>query len=208
VFGGQTDLPVVGDWDGTGRKRVGVFSNGNWYLDINGNGVFDSGDLTIPWGQPGDIPLVGDWLGSGHIALGLFRSGTFILDLSGHLSGVSTGRQDAVYTGFGQASDIPVAADWNGSGTTKVGVFRAGTWLVDYNGDGIFNASDRTYQYGAAGDRPVIGDWDSSGDRNRIGVYRNGLWILDYDGDNAWTVPVLNEMVLSFGSTGFLPLVY
>jgi hypothetical protein len=208
VFGAQTDLPVVGDWDGTGKKRIGVFSNGTWYLDTNGDGYFDAGDQTVSFGQAGDLPVVGDWSHTGHISLGLFRNGTFILDLSGHLSGVPTGIPDAVYAGFGQAGDLPVAADWNGSGTTKIGVFRNGSWLVDYNGDGVFNGSDRTYTYGQAGDLPVVGDWDSSGHPSKIGVYRNGLWILDYDGDNAWTVPVLNEMVLSFGSYSFLPLVF
>jgi len=54
----------------------------------------------------------------------------------------------------------------------------------------------------------VIGDWDSSGHATKIGIYRAGLWVLDYDGDNAWTVPVLNEMVLGFGTVGFLPLIF
>jgi hypothetical protein len=208
VFGNSTDLPITGDWDGTGTKRIGVFSNGTWLLDINGDGYFDAGDKTVQFGQAGDIPVVGDWTGTGHIALGLYRQGTFILDLSGHLSGIPTGLNDVTYAGFGLSSDIPVAADWNGSGTTKVGVFRNGSWLVDYNGDGVFNGSDRTYTYGQAGDLPVVGDWDSSGHPSKIGVYRGGMWILDYDGDNAWTVPVLNEMVLGFGSYGFLPLIF
>ncbi|HWE50288.1 MAG TPA: SBBP repeat-containing protein [Bryobacteraceae bacterium] len=208
VFGNAADLPVSGDWDGTGRKRIGVFSNGTWFLDINGDGYFDAGDKTVAFGQAGDIPVVGDWTGTGHIALGLYRQGSFILDLSGHLTGVPTGLNDVTYTGFGLSSDIPVAADWNGSGTTKVGVFRNGSWLVDYNGDGLFNGSDRTYTYGQAGDLPVVGDWDSSGRPSKIGVYRGGVWILDYDGDNAWTVPALNEMVLGFGSYGFLPLIF
>jgi hypothetical protein len=208
IFGSPNFLPIAGDWTGTGQKRIGAFSNGIWYLDINGDGIFDAGDKIVTWGEAGDIPVVGDWTGSGHIALGLFRAGTFILDLSGHLTGVPTGKADATYTAFGKAGDIPVAADWSGSGTTKVGVFRSGEWLVDYNGDGVFNASDKTYTYGQAGDLPVIGDWDSSGHPNKIGVYRNGLWVLDYDGDNAWTVPVLNEMVLAFGGNNFLPLIF
>ena len=207
-FGTSTDVPVVGDWDGTGRKRIGVFRNGTWLLDTNGNGYLDAGDLTVNFGQTGDLPVVGDWTGSGRIALGLFRDGTFILDTSGHLSGVSTGQSDTTYTGFGQAGDLPVAADWNGSGATKIGVFRAGSWIVDYNGDGIYTGADRTYSYGQAGDLPVTGDWDSSGRTAKIGVYRNGLWVLDYDGDNAWTVPVLNELVIGFGTYGFLPLVF
>ena len=41
------DVPVVGDWNGDGRTKVGLFRvvNGvaTWYLDYNGDGVFESG---------------------------------------------------------------------------------------------------------------------------------------------------------------------
>ena len=204
-FGQTGDIPVAGDWDGSGVKRIGVFRNGVWLLDINGNGVFDAGDKTISFGQTGDLPVIGDWTGTGTIKLGLFRSGTFILDLSGHLAGVSTGLSDAVFS-FGQAGDIPVAKDWNGSGATKVGVFRAGQWLVDYNGDRVFNGLDQTYTFGQAGDLPVIGDWDSSG-MAKIGVYRNGLWILDYGGINKLAANPANQFLIGFGAAGYLPLV-
>ena len=190
VFGNATDLPIAADWDGSGRKRVGIFRNGTWILDINGDGINDTGDKTVvSFGQAGDVPVVGDWLGTGHIALGLFRQGSFILDLSGHLTGVPTGQSDATFP-FGQGGDLPIVADWNGSGTAKVGVFRNGLWLVDYNGDRVFNGLDRTYIYGQAGDLPVVGDWDSSGHPSKIGIYRSGLWVLDYDGDNTWTIPL------------------
>jgi hypothetical protein len=207
AFGNATDLPIAGDWDGSGKKRIGIFRNGTWILDINGDGIIDAGDKTVVFGQTGDVPVVGDWLGTGHITLGLFRQGTFILDLSGHLTGVPTGQSDATFP-FGQAGDITVAADWNGSGTAKVGVFLNGLWLVDYNGDRVVNGLNRTYTYGQAGDLPVVGDWDSSGHPSKIGIYRGGLWVLDYDGDNAWTIPYLNEMVLGFGLPGETPLVF
>ena len=207
MFGNATDLPVIGDWDGSGKRRIGIYRAGTWILDINGDGIIDAGDKTVVFGQAGDVPVVGDWLGTGHIALGLFRQGNFILDLSGHLTGVPTGQGDATFP-FGQAGDVPIVADWNGSGTTKVGVFRNGLWLTDYNGDRVFNGLDRSYVYGQAGDLPVVGDWDSSGQPSKIGIYRSGLWVLDYDGDNTWTVPYLNEMVLGFGFPGYTPLVF
>jgi hypothetical protein len=206
-FGNATDLPIVGDWNGSGVKRIGIFRSGTWILDTNGNDVIDGADKTVLFGQAGDVPIVGDWRGTGRIALGLFRQGTFILDLSGHLTGTPTGQSDATFA-FGQGGDIPVVADWNGSGTTKVGVFRNGLWLVDYDGDRVFNALDRSYVYGQAGDIPVVGDWDSSGNPAKIGIYRAGLWVLDYDGDNVWTVPYLNEMALGFGFSGYTPLVF
>jgi Beta-propeller repeat len=206
VFGNSTDLPITGDWTGSGVRRLGIFRNGTWILDTNGNGVIDAADKTVVFGQAGDVPVVGDWVGTGKIALGLFRAGTFILDLSGHLSGVPTGQADATFS-FGQGGDKPVVGDWNISGTAKVGIFRNGLWLVDYTGSRVY-ASARSYVYGQAGDLPVVGDWDSSGTASKIGVYRSGLWVLDYDGDNTWTTPYTNELVIGFGIAGYTPLIF
>jgi len=205
-YGLATDIPIVGDWTGSGTKNIGLFRNGSWILDTNGNGVLDASDKTVVFGQAGDIPIVGDWRGTGRIALGLFREGTFILDLSGHLSGIPTGLTDATFP-WGQGGDVPIVADWNGSGTTKVGIFRNGLWLVDYLGNRV-NGVNQSYIYGQSGDLPVVGDWDSSGNPPKIGVYREGLWVLNYDGTNTWLVPGLNEMVVTFGFTGYAPLIF
>jgi len=204
-FGLAGDIPIAGDWNASGTKHIGSFRNGVWYLDINGNGVFDSGDKTIAFGQAGDVPIVGDWNGTGKIKLGLFRQGTFILDLSGHLSGVATGLSDAVFP-FGQNGDVPVAADWNQSGTTKVGVFRNGLWFVDSAGSHVF-ANAQTYSYGQAGDIPVVGDWDGSG-VSHLGVYRQGLWILDYAAYYELHTPLASyNLVFTFGGSSYLALI-
>jgi len=65
-FGRLGDRPVVGDWDGTGVIRIGVFrpSTGQWFQDVNGNGQLDdcSVDTCIgSFGQTGDRPVVGNW---------------------------------------------------------------------------------------------------------------------------------------------------
>jgi hypothetical protein len=65
-FGARGDLPVVGDWDGTGQVRIGAFrpSTGMWYLDMNGNGKLDNCSVDAclgPFGQAGDLPVVGKW---------------------------------------------------------------------------------------------------------------------------------------------------
>jgi hypothetical protein len=54
---------VVGDWNGDGKTKVGTFLNGYWYLDYNGNGVWDgeSTDKAYVFGQAGDTPIVGRW---------------------------------------------------------------------------------------------------------------------------------------------------
>ena len=33
--------PVVGDWDGTGKDKIGVEKDGFWAIDYNGNYVWD-----------------------------------------------------------------------------------------------------------------------------------------------------------------------
>ena len=40
------DIPVVGDWSGSGTTKIGIYrpATGQWFLDYNGNGVFDAGD--------------------------------------------------------------------------------------------------------------------------------------------------------------------
>jgi hypothetical protein len=60
-----TDIPITGDWNGDGITNIGVFRNGAWYLDYNGNGKWDPGvDITVPVGSFGlsnDIPITGVW---------------------------------------------------------------------------------------------------------------------------------------------------
>ncbi len=65
-FGGPGDLPVTGDWTGTGRTAIGIFrpSDRTWILDLNDNGRFDecSVDRCVPtFGAVGDLPITGAW---------------------------------------------------------------------------------------------------------------------------------------------------
>jgi hypothetical protein len=163
------DIPVAGDWTGTGTSKIGIYrpSTGQWFLDTNGNGVFDAGDVVTNYGGlAGDIPVTGDWTGSGTTKIGLFRAGFFwILDTNGN------GTFDAGDAAFaygsptggitGGTADVPVVGDWNGTGTAKVGVFRLGFfWVLDTNGDHVFTAGEQAFPFGGlAGDIPVVGKW-------------------------------------------------
>ena len=52
------------------------------------------------------------------------------------------------------AGDIPLSGDWDGNGTTTIGVFRAGTWFLrNSNSPG---GVDVTFSWGAPGDIPVV----------------------------------------------------
>ena len=55
------DVPVVGDWDGTGTSKIGVFRNGVWFLDTNGNGASEGTDAVAYFGIAGDRPVTGTW---------------------------------------------------------------------------------------------------------------------------------------------------
>jgi hypothetical protein len=54
------DIPVVGDWTGSGTTKVGVFRSGVWYLDLNDNAQWDGPavDRQGSFGLPTDTPLV------------------------------------------------------------------------------------------------------------------------------------------------------
>ena len=168
-FGAPGDLPVAGDWNGSGFAKIGVFRNGHWYLDANGNGTWDKcgTDLCPKFGQAGDLPVAGNWNGGITAGVGVFRAGTWYLDYNGNGAWdgcQQDGGQDlCLYGSFGQAGDLPAAGDWNGDGKAKVGVFRAGKWYLDYNGNGVWDGCDidRCYfgNFGQAGDLPVAGKW-------------------------------------------------
>ncbi len=145
---------------------VGVFRNGQWFLDANGNGAWDGCGTEFcftGFGAAGDLPASGNWDGGTKSYIGIFRSGTgqWFTDRNGN-------RQwdgcvaDGCYN-FGAPGDRPVAGDWNGSGFAKIGVFRAGTWYLDANGNGAWDGCgiDRCYvgSFGQQGDLPVAGQW-------------------------------------------------
>jgi hypothetical protein len=165
------DVPVVGDWNGDGRTKVGLFRQGFfWILDYNGDGVFTAqADKTFAFGGiAGDIPVVGDWNGSRTSKIGLFRQGFYwILDTNGNgtIDNVNQVGGDQAFAFGGIQGDVPVVGDWNGSGSTKVGIFRSGFfWVLDANGnhqfDGTAQGQDFAFALGGiAGDTPVVGEW-------------------------------------------------
>ena len=210
-----TDIPLVGDWSGTGTSKIGVFraGDGTFYLDYNGNGVWDGcgTDRCVRIGQAGDIPVVGDWTGGGVVRVGVFRpgDGTFYLDSNGNgaWDGCATDRCMTI----GLAGDIPLVGDWTGSGTSKVGVFRpsGGTFYLDLNGNGAWDGcdADRCLAIGMSGDIPLVGDWNGSG-ASKVGLFRpsDGTFYLDHNGNGTWD-GCSTDRCLSIGLNGDVPLV-
>jgi hypothetical protein len=166
-FGLGGDKPVVGDWTGNRKSKIGVFrsSTGRWYLDRNGDGLWSGCGVDTcsgPFGNAGDQVIAGDWDGNGKAKIGVFRSGAWYLDRNG--DGLWSGCGADTCTSLGVAGDKPVAGDWNGSGTTKIGIFRPSTqrWYLDRNGDNLWSGCAIDICAGAFGsstDQPVAGAW-------------------------------------------------
>lgn len=130
VFGTGTEeqVPVTGDWNGNGIRSIGTFENGEWNLDVDGDGRFTSDDVTAQFGQAGDIPLVGDFDGDGVEEIAIYRAGTWMVDSNGNRE------LDAADRTFqmGTEADMPVVGDWDGDGVDEPALYRE-TKLDDFN---------------------------------------------------------------------------
>jgi|GEM_PF-3288006 len=207
-FGSFGDLPITGVWTKGGKKQIGIYRQGAWYLDSNGNGRFDGctgGDSCFSFGDSTQQAVVGDINGDGQTDIGTFRSGIWQFDTGNH-------RWDGCTIDkcmhFGQIGDQPVVGDWDGDGQDEIGVFRNGIWLLD-NGNGVWDGcgvDTCITNFGQAGDLAVVGDWNGDG-HAQIGIFRQGSWHLD-DGDGKWDACTLDRCVTGLGTAKDVPLAW
>jgi hypothetical protein len=121
-YGEPGDVPLAGDWNGDGIRQIGVFHDGQWYLDLDGDGKFTEKDAAFVFGQAGDVPIVGDFNGDGVDDIGIYRNGKWIVDTNGNHQIDAT---DKVFE-LGGAGDKPVVGDWNDDGVDDPGVYHPG----------------------------------------------------------------------------------
>ncbi len=213
AFGGYPeDIPVVGDWTGTGTAKIGIYRKGAWFLDANANGAWDGCgvDTCLPafGGLAQDLPVVGDWTGTGTAKIGIYRDGTWYLDANGNGTWDGCGVDTCVPAFGGLAQDLPVVGDWTGTGTAKIGIYRDGTWYLDANGNGTWDGCgvDTCVPAfgGLAQDLPVVGDWTGTG-TPKIGIYRRdpainlAAWYLDANGNGRWDGCEVDRCLGAFG---------
>jgi sugar lactone lactonase YvrE len=206
-FGNASCTPIVGDWNGSGTTKIGIYCGGSFILDNNGDGIYEAGtDEYFGFGPTSAAqPLVGDWNASGTSKVGVFQNGFFLLDINGDRSSVKL-------VGWGQANGIPVVGDWNGSGSTKIGSYSpggnnpypgspgVGQFVLDVNGDYTYTpGTDALFPWGDSLSVPVVGDWNGDG-RSKIGVVSNGIWVLDMNGNFMYDLPA--EQPFQFGGCG------
>lgn len=107
-FGQLGDVPLCGDWSGTGRDQAALFRRSSagiapqWIMKVED----DEPELPVlHFGVVGDQPITGDWNGDGTVDIGVYRfsngTGAFLLDLD----------SDTANEGFvrlGAAGDVPI----------------------------------------------------------------------------------------------------
>ncbi|HEX3872137.1 MAG TPA: SdrD B-like domain-containing protein, partial [Pirellulales bacterium] len=192
VFGMRGGVPVTGDYDGDGRTDIGIFLKGQWFVDLNGNGIWDTEDLWAKLGYRDDLPITGDWDGDGKTDIAIF--GKAWPGDPNHIQH-EPGLPNPDNARLGRQKNVPPRPDQATYGVrtmqrTSTGKMRAD--LIDH----VFN-------YGAPGDWPIAGAFNGSG-IDTIGVFRDGKWHLDLNGDGRFQK---TDLVVNFGQPGDLPVI-
>jgi hypothetical protein len=184
-------------WDPNRMISVpGYYSGGSFCFD--GHNGADGGVKCTPMDIQGGIPLVFN------SCFGFFKDGQWTI-------GKCFRNWNGVTMAFGSAGDTPVTGDWTGETSRdgehlhRIGVFNAGIWALDTNGNGVWDFGDSRFSFGQAGDIPVVGDWAGDG-RSRIGVFRAGTWYLDTNGNGVWDGNGVDSSFV-YGSAGDIPVV-
>ena len=191
-MGGDSDRPVVGDWDGDGKEDIGIYGP-MWANDIEAMSREPGlpNPENTPFTRPKNIPPIVDSASENARIMKLTSFGRQRADLVDHVFGTGT------------PEDVPVAGDWNGNGIRSIGVFHAGLWHLDVNGDGEFGQADAVFTFGQTGDLPVVGDFNGDG-IEEIAVYRAGVWFVDTNGNREMDA---TDMNFEMGDAGDLPVV-
>lgn len=78
---------------------------------------------------------------------------------------------------YGNPGDCPIVGDWDGNGSTTVGIFRPSSNLFHLTDkiSGNLTVDHEITNFGASGDTPIAGDWNGDGIDN-IGFYRGNVF--------------------------------
>ncbi len=195
LFGTKNSIPVTGDFNGDGITDIAVYIDGQWFIDLNGNGKWDEGDLWAQLGSQEDLPVTGDWDADGKADIGIY--------------GPAWTRDPWAIErepGLPDADNFPTRPEGmmkNMPPTAEDATSGARFLKRTSKGNNRADLIDHVFHYGEPADTPIAGDWNGDGIR-QIGVFRDGKWILDTDGDGRFTE---KDEQFTFGQAGDLPVV-
>ena len=128
-FGSGRDIAISGDFNGDGISSVGVFRDGRWTLDIDGDGVLiDGNDRQEVFGEAGDLPLVGDFDGDGVDELAIVRGNQVIVDSNGNGHIDATDQVFLLESGEGSV----IAGDFDGDGREEPALHQSAQQRQNY----------------------------------------------------------------------------
>lgn len=193
VFDLPDAQPLAGDFNGDGYDEVALFIDGEWFIDLNGNGRWDEKDIWLKLGTHGDQPVVGDWDGDGKDDAGVFGK-----KWSGDERAIASepGLPDPQNMRRIKPKNLPPRGDEAPDEPRLLQRSQQGPARADL--------IDHVFLFGGGRDIAVSGDFNGDG-ITTIGVFRDGLWTLDIDGDGR--LNTLHDRQVEFGEAGDVPVV-
>jgi len=187
TLGDADATPLSGDFNGDGIDEIAIFVGGQWFVDLNGNGKWDKGDMWLRLGTKMDRPVVGDWDGDGKDDIGIFgpqwqRDPEAIVRDLGLPDPDNHRRRNSVQP---ISNRKPIEDKPRYLRRGEDGPLRA-------------DAIDHVFRYGDQPDTPLSGDWNGDG-IDSIATFRAGEWRLDSDSDGRASK---NDRVITFGQAG------
>lgn len=202
-LGDEFAIARAGDFDGDGSDEVLIYVAGAWYIDVNGNGVWDSSDLWVVLGTPYDVPVVGDWDGDGKDDVGIYGArwdgDELRIRMDAGLPDPANQYRRKVENRFQHQLIAAQETDANGQVTRQ----KKRVLQRSEQGDFRTDVVDHVFRFGQAADIPVVGDWNGDG-VDQIGVFNNGSWMLDLEGDGR---QLQGERAFEYGQAGDRPVV-
>lgn len=167
-WGTTGDVPTVADFDGDNKEDFAIYRN-----SLNGYYVLQSMSGTgrfYKFGSPGDKPVPGYFAGSDAKAdFAVYRPSTGTWWIADSVTNIVTSQP------WGNATDIPVYADYDGDAKDDIAVYRPseGRWYIRNSMAGTVSYVD----FGTSTDVPVPGDYDGDGKYDQA-VFRAGSWFI------------------------------
>ncbi|MEM6533854.1 MAG: hypothetical protein AAF654_14630, partial [Myxococcota bacterium] len=164
---------IVGRWHNSPEDRVGLYypDGEQFALDRNGSMTWSpKADRRLGVAQVSGHPVVGDWdcnRENGDEFAILSPDGAF--HLFAQPTSVRPNRDTAgtpigtiVFLGSqSESEDVPLIGDWNGDGCESAGVYRPSEklFVLDFDGDGVFEFDDDWVRRFAPDGIPIAGNW-------------------------------------------------
>jgi len=167
---------VVGDFNGDGVDEIGLFIDGEWLIDLDGDGRWGRSDLWAQLGSREDLPVVGDWDGDGRDDLGIYGP-QWPRDAEAVLK--EPGLPD-------QANQSPSSRPMNLPPRVQDANDRIRLLQRSGEDQGRGDLIDHTFLFGDPRSLPLVGDFNGDG-IDTIAVYKDGQWLLDTNGDGRAT---------------------